>query len=203
MPHKFGGYVGAYIDDGMHQKILLELAFQLHRALPKIMKDHALKYLWAYKYDSNFTGINTHADQAAVNVNIWLTPDSANMDKSSGGLVVFTAKPPRNWSFEVHTNLVHVISELMFSSHSQKNVCTKEYNTDTERVLKDILVPTDFANVTISYKANRAVIFDSALFHHTDKFTFREGYENKRINLTLLYGNMKLATTSNQEISEL
>ncbi len=120
MPLKFGGYVGAYIDDGMHQKILLELAFQLHRAFPKIMKDHALKYLWAYKYDSNFTGINTHADQAAVNVNIWLTPDSANIDKSSGGLVVFTAKPPRNWSFEVHTNLVHVVSELMFSSHSQR-----------------------------------------------------------------------------------
>eukprot|EP00521_Asterionellopsis_glacialis_P011540 CAMPEP_0195305666 /NCGR_PEP_ID=MMETSP0707-20130614/36704_1 /TAXON_ID=33640 /ORGANISM="Asterionellopsis glacialis, Strain CCMP134" /LENGTH=84 /DNA_ID=CAMNT_0040369843 /DNA_START=40 /DNA_END=290 /DNA_ORIENTATION=- len=84
MPLKFGGYVGAYIDDGLYDRILLKLAFELHKALPRIMKNHPLRYLWAYKYDSDFTGINTHADQAAVNVNLWLTPDDANLDMDSG-----------------------------------------------------------------------------------------------------------------------
>lgn len=166
MPLKFGGYVGAYIDDGLYDKILLQLAFELNQKLPLIMKNHYMKYLWAYKYDSTIaSGINIHADQAAVNVNIWLTPEDANLDKTNGGLVIFTTKPPPDWDF-------------------------LQYNTDTAKVVKDILEPTGFANVTIPYRENRAVIFDSALFHHTDEFHFREGYKNHRINLTILYGDM-------------
>lgn len=166
MPLKFGGYVGAYIDDGLYDKILLQLAFELNQKLPLIMKNHYMKYLWAYKYDSTIaSGINIHADQAAVNVNIWLTPEDANLDKTNGGLVIFTTKPPPDWDF-------------------------LQYNTDTAKVVKEILEPTGFANVTIPYRENRAVIFDSALFHHTDEFHFREGYKNHRINLTILYGDM-------------
>jgi hypothetical protein len=56
--------------------------------------------------------------------------------------------------------------------------------------METLLKPTNYANVTIPYKQNRAVLFDSALFHHTDKFKFKKGYENRRINLTLLYGDM-------------
>jgi len=37
-------------------------------------------------------------------------------------------------------------------------------------------------------RANRAVIFDSDLFHETDMTDFEKGYENRRINITLLYG---------------
>ena len=39
-----------------------------------------------------------------------------------------------------------------------------------------------------SYRANRAVIFDSDLFHATDRPVFRDGYLNRRINITFLYG---------------
>jgi len=42
----------------------------------------------------------------------------------------------------------------------------------------------------VPYKENRLVMFDSALFHKTDDFTFRRGYLNRRINLTLLFGRM-------------
>jgi hypothetical protein len=176
MPLKFGGYVGAYIDDGLYDKILLQLAFELNQKLPQIMKNHYMKYLWAYKYDSTIaSGINIHADQAAVNVNIWLTPEDANLDKTNGGLVIFTAKPPPDWNFQ-------------------------QYNTDTERVIKDLLQPTGFANVTVPYRENRAVIFDSALFHHTDEFHFQEGYRNHRINLTILYGDMNHALEKDGEM---
>ncbi|KAL3939717.1 MAG: hypothetical protein SGBAC_005609 [Bacillariaceae sp.] len=166
MPLKFGGYVGAYIDDGLHDRILLQLAFELYKKLPTIMKGHFLKYLWAYKYDSEYTGINLHADQAAVNVNMWLTPDEANLDPNSGGLVVFTAKPPADWDFA-------------------------RFNTDTEEVHELLLKPTNYANVTVPHRQNRAVLFDSALFHQTDEYSFKKGYENRRINLTFLYGEMQ------------
>ncbi|CAJ1961821.1 unnamed protein product [Cylindrotheca closterium] len=166
MPLKFGGYVGAYIDDGLHDRILLQLAFELYEKLPTIMKGHFLKYLWAYKYDSEYTGINLHADQAAVNVNLWLTPDEANLDPNSGGLVVFTAKPPADWDFA-------------------------RFNTDTEEVHDLLLKPTNYDNVTVPHRQNRAVLFDSALFHQTDEYSFKKGYENRRINLTFLYGEMQ------------
>jgi hypothetical protein len=45
MPLKFGGYVGAYVDDGLHDKLLLQLAFELYHKLPEIMKGHFLKYM--------------------------------------------------------------------------------------------------------------------------------------------------------------
>ena len=40
----------------------------------------------------------------------------------------------------------------------------------------------------IKYKSNRAIIFNSNLFHATDKFIFKKKYESRRINITLLYG---------------
>ena len=42
--------------------------------------------------------------------------------------------------------------------------------------------------ITVPYRANRAVIFDSDLFHETDNIDFQEGYLNRRINITMLYG---------------
>ena len=34
----------------------------------------------------------------------------------------------------------------------------------------------------------QSVIFDSDLFHETDRIAFKEGYLNRRINITMLYG---------------
>ena len=41
----------------------------------------------------------------------------------------------------------------------------------------------------IPYNENRAVIFNSNLFHETDSYEFKEGYENRRINVTMLFGD--------------
>ena len=51
-------------------------------------------------YTSGMSGIKIHADEAAVNVNIWIAPDEANLDPTCGGLCIFTAKPPKGWNFE-------------------------------------------------------------------------------------------------------
>ena len=32
------------------------------------------------------------------------------------------------------------------------------------------------------------VIFNSNLFHETDEYYFMKGYENRRINVTMLFG---------------
>lgn len=79
---------------------------------------------------------------------------------------MYTAKPKSEWNFE-------------------------SYNTNTDFVIKELLEPSNFANVTVKHQPNRCVMFDSALFHQTQKYRFKQGYENGRINLTLLFGEMK------------
>ena len=108
------------------------------------------------------TGINVHADFARVNLNFWITPDDANLDPASGGLVVYDVPAPPSWGFE-------------------------EYNTDQESIYA-FLEKSGAGRRTIPYKCNRAVLFNSRLFHETDRMRFKAGYENRRINITYLFG---------------
>ena len=57
-----------------------------------------------------------------------------------------------------------------------------------EAAIRDHLAASGARAVTVPYRANRAVLFDSDLFHATDSVRFSPGYENRRINVTLLYG---------------
>jgi tetratricopeptide (TPR) repeat protein len=157
-----GGYLGAYLYEGFDCGLLLQIAEGLRRTLPGIFGPHRLAHLWAYKYDSRLTGIGLHADAAAVNVNFWLTPDSANLDPDGGGLVVYDRAAPADWDFA-------------------------KFNLDVPAI-RGFLEETGSHPVKVPYRQNRAVIFDSDLFHATDRFAFAEGYENRRINVTMLFG---------------
>lgn len=161
------GYVGAFPEHGFAAPLLAQIAGEFARTYPAIFGDHPLSYLWAFKYDSAMRGINVHADVAAVNVNFWITPDEANLDPAHGGLVVWDKMAPLDWDFAA-------------------------YNGDVERT-RAFLRDSGALSVTVPYRANRAVIFDSDLFHETDTIAFRDGYENRRINVTLLYGRREKA----------
>jgi tetratricopeptide (TPR) repeat protein len=154
------GYLGAYLSDGFSNELLFQIAEDLRRKFPKVFGERPLRQMWAYKYDSRIRGIGHHADAAAVNVNFWITPDGANRDPDSGGLVVYTREAPLEWDFD-------------------------KYNRDDEPIL-NFLGESD--SVTVPYRQNRAVMFNSNLFHKTDKIRFKEGYENRRINITMLFG---------------
>jgi len=157
-----GGYVGASLDEGFACPLLAHIAAELPHALPGIFGEHKLTQLWGYKYDSARTGIGAHADFAAVNVNFWLTPDEANLDPGSGGLVVWDKEAPADWDFD-------------------------EYNLNPDRI-RQFLRAAGAKPVTIPHRQNRVVIFNSDLFHKTDSYRFRPGYLNRRINVTFLYG---------------
>lgn len=156
-----GGYLGAYIDDGFSCDLLYQIAQDLRDAMPGVFKGQPLKHMWAYKYDSRREGIGIHADGAAVNVNFWITPDSANLDPESGGLLIYPARAPEDWDF-------------------------RDINHDTAKAESYV---ADLEPVRVPYAQNRAVIFDSRLFHATDSFHFSDQYLLRRINITLLYGS--------------
>jgi hypothetical protein len=161
------GYLGAMPEHGFACPLLAQIADELRSSYPAILGRHPLLQLWGFKYDSRLSGINIHADFAAVNVNFWITPDDANLDPESGGLVVWDAPAPSGWNFA-------------------------KYNDDVPAA-REFLAQAGARPVTIPYRANRAVIFDSDLFHETDRIAFKEGYLNRRINITLLYGRREAA----------
>jgi tetratricopeptide (TPR) repeat protein len=158
------GYIGAFLGDGFATPLLLQIADELRKTFPGIFGSHPLTQAWAFKHDSARRGLNIHADAAAVNVNFWITADDANLSPASGGLIVWNKEAPREWNF-------------------------KDYNSAVNRgKIYDWLKQVGASEVKIPYRSNRAVIFNSDLFHETDEISFKEGYTNRRINITLLYG---------------
>ena len=156
------GYLGAMPETGFACPLLAQIADELREIFPTMICDHALRRTWGFKYDSSLSGIPMHADQAAVNVNFWIAPDGANDDPESGGLVVWDKKAPLDWDFA-------------------------RYNTD-EAAIRAFLAEKDAKPIVVPHRANRAVVFDSDLFHETDTIRFKDGYQNRRINVTMLYG---------------
>jgi hypothetical protein len=156
------GYVGALLVEGFSAPVLLAIADALRRAMPSVIADLPLLQAWGFKYDQRMQGINMHADFAKVNVNFWITPDSACADPTTGGLVVYDTPVPKSWSFA-------------------------DYNSDPERLEAYVKVQGAKA-LRVAYRENRCVLFDSSLIHVTDEIRFKPGYENRRVNVTLLYG---------------
>lgn len=156
------GYVGTMMETGFAQPLTLQIATELAAAFPRIFGAHPLLQAWAFKYDSALRGIGVHADFAAVNVNLWIAPDEANLDPAGGGLVIWDQPAPPDWDFA-------------------------KYNRDIGAI-RDFLARSKAIPMRVPHRANRAVIFDSDLFHETDRIDFKEGYLNRRINVTFLYG---------------
>jgi Tfp pilus assembly protein PilF len=159
------GYLGAMPEQGFACPLLAQIAQEMRQTYAAIIGQHQLRYFWAFKCDSRLKGINIHADFAAVNVNFWLTPDEANLDPQSGGLIVWDVAAPLGWDFS-------------------------RYNND-EAAIRNFLMDRGARSMTIPYRANRAVIFDSDLFHQTDNIAFKDGYTNRRINVTALFGRRR------------
>ena len=164
------GYIGAIPADGFACPLLAQLAEEITVRWPRIFGPHRFKYLGAFKYDSERSrGTNTHADLAAVNVNFYITPDEANLEPKSGGMVV--------WNKTIDTE------PLMRKLNS------------SETAMQEYLSSRNAVATKIPHLANRAVIFKSSLIHKTDDFEFRTGYANKRINVSLLYGEYGASTS--------
>jgi tetratricopeptide (TPR) repeat protein len=157
------GFLASYLEDGLACPLVLQIADELRAAFPDILGDHALSQAWAFKGIADDQPIDLHADDAVVSVNFWVTPDSANLDPDHGGLLLCGKPPPDDWKM-------------------------RDYNSDTARIRQYFDQHAD-DRMVVPYRANRAVLFDSRLFHGSDGPRFRSEYEHHRINITLLFGD--------------
>ena len=157
-------YLGAFPEDGFISPLHLQIAAELRRVMPRVIGDHTLEQMWAFKYTSRSgKGIGLHADFARVNLNFWITPDDANLDPASGGMEVYDVPAPRDWTFH-------------------------DYNGASQDKISEFLKANNAGSRSIPYKCNRAVLFNSNLFHRTSEIRFKDGYENRRMNVTYLFG---------------
>lgn len=161
----FNGRLGAFFRDGFNCPLLLQIAEELRSALPRVIGDrYPLRQLWGFKNTQQLPADSTtHADFAAVNVNFWIMPSEGNLDPNTGGLVVYEVDAPLEWDFLTYNGHMDLIRAYLRHHQARK--------------------------VTIPYRANRAIIFNSDLFHGTESVNFGPGYENWRMNITMLYGH--------------
>ncbi|MEO0972758.1 MAG: tetratricopeptide repeat protein, partial [Pseudomonadota bacterium] len=101
------GYLGAFLSEGFSSPLLLQVAEELRTTFPNIFRGHPLKQAWAFKQDNQLNPVGIHADAAAVNVNLWITQQDANLDPSSGGLTVWNKEAPSDWDFARYNSVEH------------------------------------------------------------------------------------------------
>jgi tetratricopeptide (TPR) repeat protein len=163
-PYKFG-YVGAFPQNGFASTSLFAIAEEFSAALGEAFDQYQLAQWWAFVYDTKLPGTDIHGDDADFSLNLWITPDSANLDPDGGGLVIWDKTAPSDWSYN-------------------------DYNSGGDRV-RQFLRDQNAESSIIPYRENRAVLFEGHLFHKTDDFTFAPGFENRRRSVTLLFRRRK------------
>ena len=163
-PYKFG-YVGAFPQNGFASTSLFAIAEEFSAALGEAFDEYQLAQWWAFVYDTKLPGTDIHGDDADFSLNLWITPDSANLDPDGGGLVVWDKTAPSDWSYN-------------------------DYNSGGDRV-RQYLQDQNAESSIIPYRENRAVLFEGHLFHRTDDFSFAPGFENRRRSVTFLFRRSK------------
>ena len=159
-------FVSSKITTGFNCTLLYQIAEELKERLPRVLGGHPLTNMWVYRYSSQTAGVAAHTDEGAVTFNFWITPDDANQTPGRGGLVVYAKEHPYDWGWERYNS--------------------RKYTSAAGREIADFLA--DAETVTIPYRENRAVLFHSNLFHKSDQVRFKDGYENRRMNVTMLFG---------------
>jgi hypothetical protein len=162
------GYVASFARAGFASPLVAQIDQELRSKFPRVIGGLELQNCWAFMFDGSMGGVRTHADDAQVQINFFLTPTEANEwfeDGSlpTGGLIVYGVGPPESWSLI-------------------------QMNMEDDKAKAHLVASTGHWNVTVPYVQNRAILFDSTYFHRTDNMKFKKGYKNRRINMTFLYG---------------
>jgi hypothetical protein len=94
-----GGHLGPYFQEGLACSLMAQITEEVRALLPRTLGDKRLAQLWAYRYQQGMGGTELHADIGAVSLNLWVTPDSANLDPEGGGLEILPIVLPIDWDF--------------------------------------------------------------------------------------------------------
>ncbi|MEJ2609350.1 MAG: hypothetical protein P8179_04480 [Candidatus Thiodiazotropha sp.] len=158
------GYEATFLPTGFHSRTLLRAAHELEtRLVNRLAPGASLAQAWAFQHHGNGQGVNLHADFAQLNINFWITPDSASPEQKGGGLRVYDKPAPNDWDFSDYNRNV----DTMYAFLKKQRASYQD----------------------VAYRCNRAMIFDPRYFHATLPMHFGKAFDQRRINVTLLYGS--------------
>lgn len=119
---------------------------------------------WVLMYPRNSPG-RIHVDNASLSLTVWLTDERYNLNPRTGGLVLYDVARPDDMR----------VDERYTPLEAPKYVSQR----------------TKGRAITIPYKANRAILFDAALFHCTDRPRFDcQSSDGYRVNLSIAYDRL-------------
>lgn len=127
-----------------------------------LFKNLEFQRVWAFICNNKGTGVAVHADPACINANLWVAADESVINPERNGLILWNVKSPPDWTHQ-------------------------EYNGSLFKC-KKFLAENNAKPILINHKFNRITIFNSAYFHETAGVEMKDGYENRRINYTFLFG---------------
>ena len=164
--------LGSILHKGFACPLLVQIAHDLRRAFPGLLGPHRFTSLWAYKYfatpdqalaHDRSSGLDVHADDGAVTVNFWIAPDEGNLDPESGGVGLLEREaPPEYFAAKTRDERLKIVAGLM----------------------EDAGPPS----LVVPHRANRAAIFHSNTLHMSDDFRFKDAYLNRKISITVMFG---------------
>jgi hypothetical protein len=119
---------------------------------------------WVGVFENKGNGTSYHYDwESLVTLNIWLTPNECVQDFSKNGLLIFPIQVPQ----EVREEENPLVSQAQF---------VKEFMSLHKHV----------EPIEIKYNFNRAV-FQTSLLHATNGVSMKDGEDNKRVSMTILF----------------
>jgi Flp pilus assembly protein TadD len=158
----FTGELGTSMVNGFASPLIFQIARDLQHFFPNIFGKHKFQACWAYRYYADMSGLARHTDAATVSLNLWITPDDANLDPTTGGLVFWNRRGPTD-------------------------LFTKPMDEKAD-ILDAIINESGTESTAVPYRCNRALIFGAGTIHQTDRFSFKTGYDDRRSNVTFLFG---------------
>ena len=159
-------FVSSDLSVGFNCSLLYQMARELKARLPRILGGHALTSVWIYRHRAESVGVEAHSDQGKVTFNFYISPDDANLDPEHGGLVVYTKEQPYDWDWHLYNR--------------------NKYRPDIRQEIDAFLESAE--TLVVPHRQNRALLFNSNLFHRSDQLHFRDDFESRRMNVTILFG---------------
>ena len=144
------------VDSPIGQQITADLM----NHLPIVLRGHRLVGSWAILAGKG-PGLPPHADNADVVLNLWLTSDDCNLDKGTGGLILFDVERP---------------AEMQYPDFVIPEKVEEAISASTKGVVR-----------RVPYRFNRAILFVGRRFHATDSVHFHHDHGRARLNVTFAF----------------
>jgi len=156
------GYILGDENGGYGSDALLRIAEELQASMATTLGGHKLVRMMGRKYESTWNGSDLRSEDAAVTVVLWVTSDQANLDKSSGGLVVYSEQPPCRGN------------------------CEERFNSDAGQT--ELFARKASNPAIVPYQVNRAIVLKGNVVYASQPSKFTNNFEDQRLLLTFMFG---------------